>query len=32
MKQRWSDAQLAKRYSLTADEVAFIESKVREFE
>ena len=26
----WSDAQLSKKFSLTAEEVAFIESKVRE--
>lgn len=26
----WSDAQLSKKFSLTAEEVAFIDSKVRE--
>jgi site-specific DNA-methyltransferase (adenine-specific) len=32
MKKRWTDADLAKRYGLTADEVAFIESKIRAWE
>lgn len=32
MTKRWTDADLAKRYGLTADEVAFIESKIRAWE
>lgn len=32
MTRRWTDAELAARYELTADEVAFIESKIRAWE
>jgi site-specific DNA-methyltransferase (adenine-specific) len=32
MSKRWTDADLAKRYGLTLDEVAFIESKIRAWE
>jgi len=32
MKKRWTDANLAKRYALTPDEIAFIESKIRVWE
>lgn len=32
MTKCWDDAKLAKRYGLTADEVAFIESKIRPWE
>ena len=32
MTRGWTDAELAARYGLTADEVAFIESKIRAWE
>jgi site-specific DNA-methyltransferase (adenine-specific) len=32
MSRRWTDADLAERYELAADEVAFIESKIRPWE
>jgi site-specific DNA-methyltransferase (adenine-specific) len=32
MTHRWTDAELNKRYGLTSDEVAFIESKIRAWE
>jgi len=32
MKTKWTDMNLAKRYKLTDDEVAFIESKIRAWE
>ena len=32
MSRRWNDADLAERYGLTPDEVAFIESKIRAWE
>lgn len=32
MKERWTDEKLATRYGLTAEEVAFIESKIRTWE
>jgi site-specific DNA-methyltransferase (adenine-specific) len=32
MNKAWTDAELAKRYKLTKDEVAFIESKIRPYD
>jgi site-specific DNA-methyltransferase (adenine-specific) len=32
MDSEWSDAKLYKRYGLTKDEIAFIESKIRPME
>jgi hypothetical protein len=32
MTQEWTDAKLAKRYHLTNEEVAFIESKIRSYD
>jgi len=32
MKHRWTDAELAERYDLATEEVAFIESKIRAWE
>jgi site-specific DNA-methyltransferase (adenine-specific) len=32
MNEEWTDEKLARRYGLTKDEVAFIESKIRPFD